>query len=182
MQLIEIDKALYRKRLNIVIAIFVSGLLILSLGLSSAMIAFFGDIVTKNAEGLMEVDNFRYNLLGVILALLACAAILHQIKSKAFFHEIYYVWRLKQLHNRIYRKIKSIKSASTQDEDQLKQFNALIILNFYYKSRKQVYLLDDNTLTVTELDKEIDQLNQLIAAKNLTVTLSQFEESLLASY
>lgn len=177
MQLKEIEKALYRKRLNIVIASFVVGLLILALGLSSAMIAVFGDFMIENTVGELEVNNFRYNLLGVILSVLACAAVLQRIKGKAFFKEIYYVWCLKQLHNKIYRKAKKIKLAAKNDD-----VNALIILNFYYHSRKQVYLLDDNTLTIPELEKDIRQLDETIADKNLTVTLSQFEESLLASY
>jgi len=177
MQLIEIDKTVYRKRLNIVIVGFVSALLILSLGLGSAIIAYFGDLLIENADGVMEVNNFRYNILGVILALLACAAVLHQIKNSLFFKEIYYVWQLKQLHNKIYRKVKKIKLALKDDD-----VNSMIILNFYYRSRKQVYLLDDNTLTIPELEKDISNLNEMIANKKLNISLSQFEESLLASY
>jgi len=177
MQLIEINKVLYRKRLNIVIVCFITALLFLSLGLSSVIINFFGDLIIENAAGEMEVNNFRYNILGVILATLACAAILHQIKNSHFFKEIYYVWCLKQLHNKIYRKFKKIKLAAKNED-----VDALTIMNFYYHSRKQVYLLDDNTLTIPELDKDIRQLNEVANTLNLTLTLSQFDESLLASY
>tara|TARA_B110000914_G_C15375542_1_gene405221 strand:+ start:305 stop:835 length:531 start_codon:yes stop_codon:yes gene_type:complete len=176
MQLIAIDKARYRKRLNIVIISFVTALLILSLGLGSTIIAFYGDLAIENSVGEIEINNFRYNILGVILALLASIAVLHQIKDKPYLKEIYYVWKLKNLHNKIYRKAKKIKIAATDNVD------ALIILNFYYHSRKQVYLLDDNTLTIPELDKEIQQLDKIIAHKNLTLSLSQFKESLLNSY
>ncbi|MCJ8321730.1 MAG: DUF3087 domain-containing protein [Colwellia sp.] len=177
MQLIEISKPLYRKRLNIVIVSFITAFLFLSLGLGSLIISFFGDLLIENAAGEMELNNFRYNLLGVLLALLACAAVLHQIKNKPFFKEIYYVWSLKQLHNKIYRKVKKIK-LSAKNED----VNALIILNFYYHSRKQVYLLDDNTLTIPELEKDIRQLDEVADCLNLTISLSQFDQSLLASY
>ena len=176
MQLLEVSKTLYRKRLNIVIIIFVSALLVLSLSLGSAMITLFGDLVIENSVGKMEVNNFRYNILGVILALLACFAVLSQIIAKPYFKEIYYVWQLKQLHNKIYRKVKKIKLAAKNDVD------ALIILKFYYYSRRQVYLLDDNTLTIPELDKEIKQLDETIAKKNLTISLSQFNKSLLTSF
>ena len=174
MQLENIDKTLYRKRLNIVIISFVSSLLILSLVLGSLLIATFGD-VGLNADG--QSDNFRYNLLGVLLAVLACAAVLHQLKHKAMFKEIYYVWKLKQLHNRIYRKHKKIKLAAKSDD-----VNAIIILNFYYHTRKQVYKLDDNTLTLSALEKDIAVLNEQIKNKNLSVTLEQFDQSLLGSY
>jgi len=177
MQLIEINKTLYRKRLNIVIVSFIATLLFLSLGLSSLIISFFGDLVIENSAGEMEVNNFRYNILGVVLALSACAAVLHQVKDKLFFKEIYYVWNLKQLHNKIYRKINKIKLAAKSED-----VNALIILNFYYHSRKQVYLLDDNTLTFPELEKDIRQLEELTSTLNLTISLSQFDESLLFQY
>ena len=177
MQLTDINKILYRKRLNIVIVSFITTLLLLSLGLSSVIITFFGDLVIENATGEMEVNNFRYNILGVILALLACAAVLHQLKNSLYFKEIYYVWGLKQLHNKIYRKVKKIKIAAKNDD-----VNALIILNFYYHSRKQVYLLDDNTLTIPELEKDIKRLDERAATLNLTISLTQFDESLLASY
>jgi len=176
MQLIEIDKTLYRKRLNIVIISFVGTLLILSLSLGSLMIALLGDFLIENTAGQMEVDNFRYNILGVILALLICVSVLSQIKDKSYFKEIYYVWKLKQLHNRIYRKFKKIKLAAKND------INALTILNFYYHSRKQVYLLDDNTLTIPELNKDIKKLDQMIAKQNLIISLSEFKESLLKFY
>ena len=179
MQLIEIDKTRYRKNLNIVIVGFIATLLILSLTFGSILVALFGqtavvDIAQKVAE---QPDNFKYNFLGVFLAVLACAAILHTLKKNAFFHEIYYVWRIKQIQNSIYRKLKAIKAASEEDN-----INAFIILNFYYNSQKQIYLLDDNTLTLSKLNKDIDSLNDVMANKNLTVTLEQFEKSLLSSF
>ena len=176
MQLIEVSKTLYRKRLNRVIVSFVAALLVLSLSLGGAIITLFGDLVIENSAGIMEVNNFRYNILAVILALLICVAVLSQIIDKPYFKEVYYVWKLKQLHNKIYRKVKKIKISAKNDN------NALIILKFYYHSRRQVYLLDDNTLTLPELDREIKQLNETIANKNLSINLSQFNSSLLASY
>lgn len=173
MPLEDINKAVYRKNLNIVIVCFISTLLILSLLFGAALIATFG--VEVNPDG--SSNNFNYNLLGVILSLLFCMMVLHQLKNTLFFKEIYYVWTLKQLHNRIYRKIKKIRLAAKVDD-----INALIILNFYHHSRKQVYLLDDNTLTLTALEKEISELNDTIANKNLSISIEQFEPSLIASY
>lgn len=66
MQLIDIDKPRYRKHLNIVIAGFIAALLILALAFGQLLIVSF------EQEG---VNNFRYNLLGAILALLACALV-----------------------------------------------------------------------------------------------------------
>lgn len=168
MQLIDIDKTRYRKHLNIIIAGFIGTLLVLALVFGQLLIASFGQ------EG---VSNFNYNLLGVILALLSCAAILHQLKTSKFFTEIYYVWQIKQLQNLIYRKLKKIKAAAENDDH-----NALVILLFYYQSQQQVYQLDDNTLTITKVNNLLSKLQATIANKNLTINAEQFDKKLLSSY
>ncbi|OUR61421.1 hypothetical protein A9Q74_09660 [Colwellia sp. 39_35_sub15_T18] len=168
MQLINVDKALYRKNLNIVIGGFIATLLVLALA--------FGQLLIINLAE-QGVNNFRYNLLGVVLSLLACAAILHSVKKSPFFNEVYYVWQLKQLQNSIYRKLAKIKLAAKNDEE-----NALIILLYYYQSLKLVYLLDDNTLTLSKVDKDITDIQEKIASKNLTLTAEQFDKSLLRAY
>jgi len=168
MQLINVDKALYRKNLNIVIGGFIATLLVLALA--------FGQLLIINLAE-QGVNNFRYNLLGVVLSLLVCAAILHSVKNSPFFNEVYYVWQLKQLQNSIYRKLAKIKLAAKNDEE-----NALIILLYYYQSLKLVYLLDDNTLTLSKVDKDITDIQEKIASKNLTLTAEQFDKSLLRAY
>ena len=168
MQLINIDKARYRKHLNITIVSFIGTLLILSLVFGQLLIASFAQ------EG---VNNFRYNLLGVILSLLACAAVLHTLKKSVFFTEIYYVWQVKQLQNLIYRKLKKVKAAGEHDDT-----NALIILSFYYQSLQQVYQLDDNTLTITKVLEELNKVQETIANKNLNVSVEHFDKKLLSSY
>lgn len=167
MQLINIDKTRYRKHLNTVIVGFIAVLLTLALALGQLLIMAFAE------EG---VSNFRYNFLGVVLALLACAAILHSVKNSNFFKEIYYVWQVKQIQNLIYRKLKKIKAAGNDDT------NALIILMFYYQSLQQVYQLDDNTLTMSTVNKNLNELLETIANKNLNVSAEQFDKKLLDSY
>jgi hypothetical protein len=168
MQLINIDKKRYRKHLNIIIVGFIGSLLILSLAFGQLLIASFSQ------EG---VSNFRYNFLGVILALLACAAVLHSLKHSNFFKEVYYVWKIKQLQNLIYRKFKKIKAAADNDEH-----NALIISVFYYQSLQQVYQLDDNTLTIASVDKKLNDLQDSIESKNLAVSATDFNKKLLNFY
>lgn len=168
MQLINIDKTRYRKHLNIIIAGFIGSLLVLALVFGQLLIAAFAQ------EG---VNNFNYNLLGVVLSLLACAATLHTLKKSDFFIEIYYVWQIKQIQNSIYRKLKKIKAAANNNES-----NALIILSFYYQSLQQVYQLDDNTLTITKVNKDLSDLQETIANKKLTISAEQFDKKLISSY
>jgi len=168
MQLIDIDKIRYRKHLNIVIVSFISALLVLALIFGQLLIASFAQ------EG---VNNFRYNLLGVILSLFGCAATLHSLKHSDFFTEIYYVWQVKQIQNSIYRKLKKIKAAVKNND-----INALVVLSFYYQSLKQVYQLDDNTLTINKVDKDLSDLQQIIVSKNLPVNIDKFDKKLLSSF
>lgn len=168
MQLINIDKARYRKHLNMVIVGFIVTLLILSLVLGQLLIASFGQ---------EDINNFRYNFLGVVLALFACGAALHSLKNSLFFKEIYYVWRVKQIQNLIFRKLKKIKAGAENDEP-----NALIILLYYYQSLQQVYQLDDNTLTISSVDKKMNELQETITNKCLDISAEQFTKKLLDSY
>jgi hypothetical protein len=188
MKLIEINKERYRKHLNIVIVGFISSLLVFSLAFGTILINLFSSVneivlAKASAEGLTDAvadgktSNFKYNFLGVLLALLANAAILHSVKSSAFFKEIYYVWQIKQLQNLIYRKLTKIKAAARSGEE-----IALIILSFYYQSQLQVYKLDDNTITLSTIEKDLQQLNDVIADKGLNINAASFEKSLLLKY
>lgn len=168
MNLIEVEKTVYRKNLNIVIVAFISCLMVLSLSFGAGLIAVFSDA---------QSSNFRFNLLGVILALAICLLVLYQLKSSVFFKEIFYVWRLKQIHNLIYRRLKKIKAASVTGD-----VNALIILNFYYQSSKQVYLLDDNTLVISKLENDISALSEIILANEIAVTTEQFDKAMLNAF
>jgi hypothetical protein len=188
MQLLDIDKVRYRKHLNIIIVSFIVSLLVLSLAFGAILINLFSTVndipvavqaantATELVQG-EEPTNFRYNLLGVILALLANAAVLHSVKSGDFFKEVYYVWQIKQIQNLIYRKLKKIKAAATQGDEK-----ALIVLSYYFKSLKQVYQLDDNTITISNVEKESQKIDTLINEKGLTLSSDQFEKTLLANY
>ena len=192
MKLREVEKTEYRKHLNIIIVGFIASLLVLALAYGQGLIMLFADsvnltpepVVTAAAEVAGEVavvaepeNNFKYNFLGVLMALLTCVFALHRLRASAFFSEVYYVWQVKQLQNSIYRKLKKIKAAAGNDD-----INALIILNFYYASLKQIYLLDDNTLTMSKLNSDISELNTRIEEKNLTLSTDQFDALMLADY
>jgi hypothetical protein len=170
MQLLKIDKSTYKKRLNIITIALVAALALLSVGFGSLLIANFGA-----QQGTTEsTGNFHLNLIGVIAAAIVCASAMSFLKETPYFHEVYYVWRLKALQNRIYRKLKGIKErGASNDRD------ALIILNFYYRSLKEVYLLDNNTLTLPELETNISQIQQQIEDLNLEISIDDFNDNLL---
>lgn len=173
MKLIAVDKSLYRQRMNRLIVVFVGSLALLSVLLGSGLIALFG--VTP-LPGAQSTGNFHWNLLGVLLALGFCSAVLHSQRRHAYLHEVLYVWQLKQWQNRIYRKLIKVKAAAAKND-----VNALIILTFYYESLHQVYLLDDNTLTLPALTEDRQALSDQVASLGLSISAEQFEPNLLQS-
>jgi hypothetical protein len=187
----DIEKTVYRKRLNIVIVSFIASLLVLSLAYGQGLIALFADSVNMSvpAESVTVVadelateaaapdNNFKFNFFGVLMALLTCVFALHRLKTSQFFTEVYYVWQVKQQQNYIYRKLKKIKAAAKNDD-----VDALIILNFYYASLQQIYLLDDNTLTMSKLNKDIAELADQIQSKQLTISTEQYQQTMLTAY
>lgn len=171
MTLIPIDKIVYRQRMNRVIVVFVASLALLSVIFGSILIALFG---VAAEPGAASTGNFHWNLMGVLLALALCSAVLHSQRHQPILHEVLYVWRLKQCHNKIYRKLAKVKAAAQNNN-----INALIILVFYYESLKQVYLLDDNTLTLPQVQQDLNAVMAQAESLNLSIDSSQFELSLL---
>jgi hypothetical protein len=159
MQLVQIDKTRYRQRLNLVSVALIIILASLSVLFGAGLIALFGAPPAIEGE---STGNFTLNLLGVVLAALVCAATLNHVRHNPFMREVYYVWQLKQLHNRIYRRLAKIKTAAAVDDT-----NALKILSFYYASLRQVYLLDDNTLTLATLDADMARTRQQLLGLGL---------------
>lgn len=172
MKLQAIEKAVYRKKLNIVSVGFIAVFALLSLIFGTILVATFGEpIVDPETQ-----SNFRYNLLGVILGLVTMAMIANTIKGHKYLQEVYYIWQLKQIHNSIYRKLAKIKAKQIEGDD-----NAKIILAFYYKTLKQVYELDNNTLTISNVNMEINKLQQQLGIEEFDRYVEQFDKKLLAS-
>ncbi len=168
MKLQKIDKVLYRKRLNILIAISITVLLVSSLGISNILIVLFGSDV--------EGDNFWWNISGVALGLIIVMSLFKVLVSKPFMLEVNYVRQLKQEMNRIYRHSKKVQ-AGVDDNNKA----ALIISYFNLQASKQVYELDNNTLTMDELNEKIQQLDDKLENLGFVISTSDYESDLLAT-
>lgn len=170
MKIQDINKADYRKKLNQITVAFIIIFATLAIVFGAILIAIFAQPVAEGATA----SNFKYNLAGVIMALVTMAMLANSLKKHVFVQDIYYVWQLKQLHNRIYRKFKDIKQAFEQGNDQAK-----IVLAFYYKTLKQVYELDDNTLTIANVNAEITRLQQQFGEQGFEQLAAKFDKSML---
>lgn len=76
MQLLEIDKTIYRKNLNQIIVGFIVSLTVLAIAYGALLIELFAPQVTAGET----VNNFRFNFIGVLLALGTTVLILHKLK------------------------------------------------------------------------------------------------------
>ncbi|MCS0047158.1 MULTISPECIES: DUF3087 domain-containing protein [Vibrio diabolicus subgroup] len=174
MEIKKINKDIYKKKVNLVIGGFVALLAISSLAFSTLLIVLFGntEVVPEQSTG-----NFHWNLIGVVLAVATSLSLLNQIKTRPYMEEVLYVWKLKQLHNKIFRKLKSIKAAASNDD-----VKALTTLKFYYKTQQQVFELDNNTLTMNSVNKELEAIEQIEAAQSLDLYITSFKESWVDTY
>lgn len=168
MQLEKIDKQRYRKHLN---QIIVGSIIILagcSLAIAQLLIALYPD---------PSGSHFHWNLTGVIITCLGMAFGFNKIKHTAYMTEVYYVWSLKQSLNLITRKLKSIKAAVEQNDPA-----AMQILHYYYQGCRQLWQLDDNTITIDELTIWQAKLDSKAQELNIKLTATSFNKTDLAGY
>ncbi|CCK77061.1 conserved hypothetical protein [Oleispira antarctica RB-8] len=166
MQLQTIDKALYRKRLNIVLITSIAVLLVISLSVSNILIALFGSGI--------EGDNFWWNVLGVVAGAAVVVSAFKVMANKPFMAEINYVRSLKREMNRIYRSSKKLNIALEANDK-----NAIIISYFNLQASKQVYQLDNNTLTMEELSEKIRLLDEKIETLGLSISVYDYQPNLV---
>lgn len=168
MKLREIDKSRYRKHLKIVFAGIVVVMLVVSLLTSMLLIQLFST---------PEASHFYHNLAGVIVAGVITVFALKSLRTHPFMHEVVYVWDLKYQLNRIYRKQHKIEPLLEQNH-----VNAIIIMNFMYKGSRQLYTLDDNTITIDALVAKSLALDTRIKEANLTISTDDYDQAMLAEF
>ncbi|PTP10513.1 DUF3087 domain-containing protein [Vibrio splendidus] len=174
MKLQKINKEEYRKKMNLLLVSLVGSLALFAIIFGSILIELFGSVgsVTGEATG-----NFHLNVLGVILSVALNAFIASRVKGHDYFKEALYVWNLKQTHNQIYRKLKRIQPKAEQGDRE-----ALTILYFYYTTQKQVYDLDNNTLTIKMVQQSLDNIVELSEKWSIELDIEAFSKDLVAKF
>ena len=165
MQLREIDKTRYRKHLRVVFGGMASALLIITLGTSTLFIHLFTS---------PEAEHFWHNLAGVAVAAAIVAFVLNIFRHHSYMVEVVYVWDLKQQLNRIHRKQRQIKTAVENNN-----VDAMNIMNFMYRGSKQLYELDDNTITMDDLMSKIQILDERMDAAGLSLSTDFYNPAML---
>jgi len=165
MQLIEINKIRYRKHYRIVFASIAFVLLIVAPATSALFISLF-----SNPEG----SYLFHNLAGVLVGVAIITFILNKFRQHPFMYEVVYVWDLKQQLNRIHRKQRKIEAAiENNDKD------AMIIMNFMLHGSKQLYELDDNTITMEDLMRKIQIHDKRMEAAGLSSLTDSYNPIML---
>lgn len=168
MQLQNIDKQLYRSRLNVVIVACIAVLAILSLAISQTLILIFP------AE---SGSHFHWNLFGVIVSAILVVMTLLKLKSHPKMKEVAYVWDLKQALNLIYRKNRKLLAAAEKGNA-----DAMLALQFSYQGSRQLWQLDDNTITINSLNTAQAQLDKWVEEFGVTLDISRYESELLKAF
>jgi hypothetical protein len=168
MQLREINKNRYRKHYRITFAGIAFVLLIIAPATSALFISLF-----SNPEG----SYFFHNLAGVIVGVAIITFALNKFRHHPFMVEVVYVWDLKQQLNKIHRKQRKIEAAiENNDKD------AMIIMNFMLHGSKQLYELDDNTITMEDLLRKIQVHDERMQAAGLSSSTDAYNPAMLKQF
>ncbi|ROP15688.1 DUF3087 family protein [Vibrio crassostreae] len=174
MKLQKINKEEYRKKMNLVLVSLVGSLAVFAIVFGTILIDLFGSGLSIAGE---STGNFHLNVLGVILSVALNAFIASRVKGHDYFKEALYVWNLKQIHNQIYRKLKRIQPKAEQGDR-----DALTVLYFYYTTQKQVYDLDNNTLTIKTVQQSLDNILELSETWSIELDIEAFSKDLIAKF
>ncbi|MEZ8024509.1 MULTISPECIES: DUF3087 family protein [Vibrio] len=174
MKLQKINKEEYRKKMNLLLVSLVGSLALFAIVFGTILIELFGSATSITGE---STGNFHLNVLGVILSVALNAFIASRVKGHEYFKEALYVWNLKQIHNQIYRKLKRIQPKAEQGDR-----DALTILYFYYTTQKQVYDLDNNTLTIKTVQQSLDNIVELSDKWSIELDIEVFSKDLVAKF
>ena len=168
MQLIEINKARYRKHLNRVIAGCGIGLAVGSLAISQTLIALFPD---------ESGSHFHWNLIGVAITSVGLAWLLNKYRTHTFMTEVVYVWELKKALNKITRKMAKLKAAGRGGNA-----DALLAIHYSYAGSRLLWQLDDNLITMDDLAIKQAELESVAAQHNVTLNVEDYDESILKQF
>jgi hypothetical protein len=164
MKLKKIDKVRYQERRSRIQWAMIAGLFATSLG--------FAELYRYLFVG--GESSLALNAAGVATGVAIVTFVLFRLRDTPYFDEVNYVWKLKQELNRIYRKTKPLDKALEAGSR-----DALIIKLYSLEGSRQVYDLDDNTLTMSELVKQLEELKSRIENEAPGVTHDDYRPELL---
>jgi hypothetical protein len=168
MKLRQIDKSRYRKHYKIVFVAIVIELIAVSLVSSALLISWLSS---------PDESHFILNIVGVVVAALLVLYALYRFRDHPFMDEVVYVWNLKKQLNLIYRKQHKIEPLIEDNN-----VDAMVVMNYMYQGSKQLYELDDNTITLSDLAIKSRDLNTKLEEKELKLNTDDYYSGLLDQF
>ncbi|MEX0744958.1 MAG: DUF3087 family protein [Phycisphaeraceae bacterium] len=159
------DPAHYRRKAKIISVAMAAQLIVFGLVLSQLLTAVF--------EG-----GFWWNVLGVLLGLVATSLVFAVLRERPWMAEMRYVWQLKHYLSRVSGYLATLRRAVDEGNDV-----ALHLLTFYHQGMAQLAELNDRTLDDdSELLAERLRLRQLRREKGHPEQVDGFDPEDLAAF
>ena len=168
MLLRQIDKARYSRHVRITFVAIAVALSVIAIGVSSILIALFSE---------PGESNFGFNLAGVIVAAIVVVLLMQRLRGHPLLAEVVYVWDLKQTLNRIYRKQRTLEQQAEENDP-----DAMQILMFQFRGSRQLYELDDNTITLDELMPRLRRMQRKLQDAGLDSEVDEFDPRILERF
>ncbi|MES2821660.1 MAG: DUF3087 family protein [Pseudomonadota bacterium] len=152
--IIPTDPEAYRRQTRRITLFIAGGFILLTLLLSTATVKLFG---TPGG------DNFRWNLIGVLVGFaLTIALVRLHLWSQPWMAPAVYGWQLKRSLMRVTNIMYHVKAAVAAGDPA-----AMKLLRFYHLGVTQMHQLDGNSSDLSQMVREIDQHLELMLAQGL---------------
>lgn len=165
MQLQDVDKAAYLKLSRKVSVVLIICFAVSAMASGQMLVHTLGD---------PEGGNFYLNLAGVLVGILVTSLLFSFYRNDPRLESLLYVFRLKRMLARVTNRMHKLKQLSEQGN-----YNARIILRFYYEGLLQVYFLESNEYGHTELEKEQQAFLATLSEEQLDQALPVIEPELI---
>lgn len=120
-------------------------------------------------------DNFKWNLLGVLLGLaLTIALVRQQLWQRPFMAAAVYGWQLKRSLMRVTNVMHHVKAGVAAGDE-----SAMKLLRFYHLGVTQMHQLDGNSSDLGQMVWEIDAHREAMAQRGLDIEQKRLDPAWL---
>ncbi len=121
--------------------------------------------------GTADGDNFKWNLIGVLLGLgLTIAVVRLQLWHRPFMAAAAYGWRLKRSLMRVTNVMHHVQAGVKLGDE-----SAMKLLRFYHLGVSQMHQLDGNSADLSQMVREIDDHREAMLARGLDPEQSRLD-------
>lgn len=125
--------------------------------------------------GMPGGDNFKWNLLGVLVGLaLTVAVVRQQLWHRPFMAAAVYGWRLKRSLMRVTNVMHHVNAGVAAGDE-----TAMKLLRFYHLGVTQMHQLDGNSADLSQMLREIDAHREAMEQRGLDIDQQRLDPAWL---